>query len=678
VEGGLGRALRAEIQGLRAVAVLLVLGYHVWPSILRGGFVGVDVFFAISGYLITAQLLREAQATGSVSALAFWARRARRILPAALVVLQFCTVATFAVVSRVHWEAFLTEIRASALYMENWHLAGTAVDYLAADEAATPVRHFWSLSAEEQFYLAWPLLILAGARAGRRGIATVLAAVTVVSFAWSVRATIIDPASAFFITPARAWEFGIGGMLALAPAVPVTRSPARMALSWSGLLAIVVAAAAYSATTPFPGIAALVPVLGATAVIWAAAPVAPLRFGPAQFLGDISYSVYLWHWPLLVLTPIALDHSLTTPERLAVVGVAIFLGWLSKTAVEDPVRHGRFLMQRRAAWTFGAAGVATAAVAALAAVGAGELRDTIREARRNTSRVLERPPSCFGAAARDPIRRCDDRALRQLVVPTPVEAHEASNGPCTRVERGGPLTVCAFGTRKVHAVVTVALIGDSHASHWRATVDAVAEARRWRALSIAHTSCPLSTAVPDIPEPRRSECVRWRRDVREWLARHPEVTTVFVSESVASTVVVPPGRDPFDAQVQGYRDAWAHVPRSVARIVVLRDTPRALPHGATLECVERAMRNGLRAGRTCALPRSRALWPDPAAVAARRESPHISTVDLTPFFCDHERCFPVVGGALVHRDVSHMTAAFAETLAPYLLRELRALAGDRR
>jgi hypothetical protein len=257
-----------------------------------------------------------------------------------------------------------------------------------------------------------------------------------------------------------------------------------------------------------------------------------------------------------------------------------------------------------------------------------------------------------------------------VVVPTPVEARESPNAPCTRVERSGLLNVCAFGARKARATATIALIGDSHASHWRAAVDMAAESRRWRGLSIAHTDCPLSDAVPDIPEPRRSECVRWNAEVREWLARHPEVTAVFVSQSAAATVLAAPGKDRFETQVQGYRDAWAHIPRSVERIVVLRDTPRALSHGATLECVEQAMRQDRIAGEACALPRSRALWHDPAAVAAERGSLRVTTIDLTRFFCDDQRCFAVVGGVLVHKDVSHMTAVFAETLGPYLLREL--------
>jgi hypothetical protein len=429
---------------------------------------------------------------------------------------------------------------------------------------------------------------------------------------------------------------------------------------------IAVAAVAFSSATPFPGVAALLPAIGALAVIRAAATTAPLKPRPVQFLGDISYSVYLWHWPLLVLAPVVLERAATTLEQFAALALTILLGWLTKVAVEDPVRSGSFLVRRHPAWTFATMAVGTALVLALGSSGESELQRTIADARKGTERILDRPPSCFGAAAREPRRRCQETLA---VVPTPIEARGSPNAPCTRVERTGLLNVCAFGARRAQSVATIALTGDSHASHWRAAVDVVAEEKRWRGLSIARTDCPLSLAVREIPEPRRSECVRWRQEVLVWLGAHPEVTRIFVSQSVGGSVETAAGASQFEAQVAGYRAAWRLVPRSVRRIVVLRDTPRALPKGATLECVEDAMRARTHAGRACALPRAQALRPDPAADAAASE-PRARLVDLSRFFCDARRCFAVVGGALVHRDVSHMTTVFATTLGPHLLQAL--------
>ena len=205
-------ALRAEIQALRALAVALVLVYHLWPAVLPGGFVGVDVFFAISGFLITSLLLREAERAGSVSLRAFWARRARRILPAALLTVLVCALATIALVPLTRWQQFFAEMRASTAYVQNWKLAGDAVDYLAAANAPSPVQHYWSLSIEEQFYLLWPGLIGVAVRVtrgrpvqARRGAVTaVLAAATGLSLAYSIAHTSADPAAAYFVTPTRA------------------------------------------------------------------------------------------------------------------------------------------------------------------------------------------------------------------------------------------------------------------------------------------------------------------------------------------------------------------------------------------------------------------------------------------------------------------------------------------
>src|SRR3954451_1728218 len=226
--------VRPEIQGLRAVAVAVVVVCHFWPAALPGGFVGVDVFFAISGFLITSHLLREVARTGRVSLAAFWARRARRILPAALLVLALCALATLAFVPEVHRQQFFAEIRASTFYVQNWELAHSAVDYFAAGDGPSPVQHFWSLSAEEQFYLVWPVLILgAAALGGRRRIFTALAAVTVAGLAYSIHKAAADPAAAYFVTPTRAWEFAAGGLLAFAPA-----SRARPLVCVAGLASI--------------------------------------------------------------------------------------------------------------------------------------------------------------------------------------------------------------------------------------------------------------------------------------------------------------------------------------------------------------------------------------------------------------------------------------------------------
>ncbi|HSK34200.1 MAG TPA: acyltransferase, partial [Propionicimonas sp.] len=254
--------MRQEIQGLRAVAVLLVVLFHLWPDRVPGGYIGVDVFFVISGFLITSHILREVERTGSVSLAGFWARRLRRLLPASYVVLVVTAAGVLLLVPRVLWEQFFGEILAAALYVENWTLALNSVDYLAADNAPSPAQHYWTLSAEEQFYLFWPLLVLLGLWRGfdklnrRSGLDRrdgdrhsrmaavfgVLATVTAASLAYSLWVTATDPALAYFVTPARAWEFGAGALLAFAPAAaPHLGHAARALLGWGALVALLTA-----------------------------------------------------------------------------------------------------------------------------------------------------------------------------------------------------------------------------------------------------------------------------------------------------------------------------------------------------------------------------------------------------------------------------------------------------
>jgi SGNH domain (fused to AT3 domains) len=282
--------------------------------------------------------------------------------------------------------------------------------------------------------------------------------------------------------------------------------------------------------------------------------------------------------------------------------------------------------------------------------------------------VLAAHPRCFGAAARD----CDNPDLRDTVVPTPLQAAKRDNAPCGVIERKGTVTVCAFGPRPAHAARSIALVGDSHAVHWRPAFARLAAARRWRALSITRSGCSLSAAAPQLQGRALARCRAWKREVPRWLAAHPEVRTVFVAQHSGSRDTVRSGRDAFAAQVAGFRAAWGTLPSSVDRIVVLRDTP-TMP-GTTPTCVEQALSDRRRAATACDAPRSSALPPDPALEAARQEGARVRRIDLSRYFCDDRRCPPVIGGALVYKDVeSHITDVYAATLAPYLRREVDAL-----
>ncbi|GHI04271.1 hypothetical protein AQI88_25890 [Streptomyces cellostaticus] len=360
---------RPDIQALRALAVGLVVFTHVWPTQLTGGFVGVDVFFVISGYLISTQLIREIDSTGRVRIADFYARRVRRLLPAAFLVLISVVVAVRALVPRDRWADNADQVMASALYVQNWLLGAHPIDVTKV----TAVASYWSLSVEEQFYLCWPLLLLLlfKLRAPWARLASITG-LGLASLVWCIHLTTADPVSAYFITPVRVWEFVIGAVVALVGARFTLPTIAANAASLLGFAAIVGSAVHLTGLTPYPGSAALIPTLGAALVI--AGGTSPGRqwhtvltsSKPVQLLGDISYSLYLWHWPLLMLAPLAVSGGvLTSPVRLGIVAAALLLAYASKRLVEDPIRTWPLLAgSARLTFVAMAAGLATVCLTA--------------------------------------------------------------------------------------------------------------------------------------------------------------------------------------------------------------------------------------------------------------------------------------------------------------------------
>lgn len=334
---------RPELQALRAVAIAAVVIEHSWPGAAPGGYVGVDVFFVVSGFLITSQLMREHAATGLIRLRRFYLRRARRLLPSAAIVLVATAGMTFLVVPWREWREYFTEIGASALYVQNWAI-------LAGPDATTAVRHFWSLSVEEQFYFVWPLMLIAAialAVAVRRPralvVGVVLGVIAAASLAYSIVMTGLDYQVAYFSTFARVWEFAIGGLVALLP----LRIPGRWAdvALWLGLAAIAGAIFGIRDATAFPGVLALLPVLGTVAIIVASHEGVPgsaralVNLRPVQWLGAISYALYLWHWPVLLFAPLAIGVPSPTWFMVILLSGAVVLAWATTRFVENPVRR---------------------------------------------------------------------------------------------------------------------------------------------------------------------------------------------------------------------------------------------------------------------------------------------------------------------------------------------------
>lgn len=670
--------VRLEIQVLRAAAVTIVVLYHFWPHRLPGGFVGVDVFFAISGFLITAHLLTSQNSATGVSLLAFWARRARRLLPASLLVLGVTAVVTIVALPQTVWQQTLREITGSALYVQNWVLAADAVDYLAAENAASPVQHFWSLSVEEQFYLVWPLLFVAASllatkargRATARKLTLVLVVgVFVTSLAWSIHLTGVSPGTAYFVTTTRAWEFAAGGLLAFLGTAVRTAPSLRSTASWAGWLGLVTSCFVIDGTTPFPGIAAALPVLSSLIVIWAGTPDvawAPHRFlarGPVLFVGDTSYSIYLWHWPVLTVVSALLGEDFTWWIKLAFLSNIVFLAWLTYRYVENPLRSAPALRSPRETRTFIAMATAITLVVVPTLVTASALEAAAQSEVRAAQAAAEQETACFGAAALDPAQNCSASKPSGLV-PTPAAAvddkADAYTNGCIATNTGSELKTCSFGDGSKR----IALVGDSHMVSWEPAFQQLAEERDWTVQTFFKSACPHS-ASPTLQGGAEimASCRSWNADVDTAVAAAEPFDVVVVTHSVTAAQYASPAEE-----MSGYRQAWAQFTDRGAKLVVIRDVPR-VPEDTNV-CLAADASDPL----ACSLPREESLVGPDRMVEAAEGLPEATIVDMTDYLCDSSWCPAAIGGVVVFRDTHHLTKTFATTLSPYLGEALRGVA----
>ena len=666
-----------EIQGLRAVAVLLVLLFHLWPGHLPGGYIGVDVFFVISGYLITSLLLREVDRTGTVRLREFWARRARRLLPAAFLVLAVSAVGVLLLEPRLVWPQFFREILAAGLYVENWVLALDSVNYLAAENTPSPAQHYWTLSAEEQFYVVWPLLVLLAiwlaewwGKGRRVAIFAVLAVAVVASLAYSLWVTAHDPSRAYFVTPARAWEFGAGALLAFAP-VARGRPNLRIAVGWAGLVVLVGCGFVLDAGTPMPGTAAIVVVVASAAVIWVGAPQATysharlLSSRAGQWLGDISYSVYLWHWPLIILLPGLTGHRLTTLDRFSVLMATLGLAALTKVWVEDPVRRAQSFGLARPLVTFGYAGLAAVLLATLCLVPREVVlhEDALSVAAARD--FAKKPPPCFGAAAMDPrAKGCPDHALDDVIVPRPAAAVKdvPQYSACYARAFTKPTVPCRFG--KPDATVPhVAVVGDSHARVLMTALEPLVEQGRITADMFVIGECAWST-TPPADSAIGQQCGRWRAEVYPYLAAHAKDYDAMLTTARLVKLL-----GTHEERVRGMSEAWRAVTSQGVPVGVVRDNPgvesaRDNPNFCLADVAP------AQAAR-CAFTRTANVdrWFD-ALSAAQARTPGTILIDLVDLMCGDEQCPVVIGGVDVYSDGNHLTRTFARTLAPYLYRAM--------
>lgn len=638
---------RPDIEGLRGIAILLVLLFHAGLPWTPGGFVGVDVFFVISGFLITGKLWRESQQPGGLNITRFYAWRIRRLLPAALVAVALISLVGLLLAAPLDRSELAADGAASALSLANMRFIGS-VDYFAATSSPSPFLHFWSLSVEEQFYLVWPaLIVLLTWRGGgsRRLIAALLIGV-IASFALSMWLTDTSPARAFYLLPTRVWQLGVGGLLALIGVMGTSRRAG--AVAWAGLAAVAVAGVTLTAEVPYPGLAALLPTAGAVALLYGgAAPSGPARLlaaAPLRFLGKISYSLYLWHWPLLVLPIMFLERALTGVEIVASVAVAIGVSWLSWRFVEQPFRFGD-RSRRATSWSairIGVAGILTVAL----------FTQGFAAALPSSAVAVQPTPSPSGS----PVASDGPITLPADLTPTLASARDdeerlRSDG-CLAFERVTTPPDCEYGVKG--SAITIALVGDSHASHWFPAIEAVALERGWRLLTFVKVSCSFTTLV--------QRNLALKREYRECTTFNEATVARLNQIKPALTIIV--NRRTFRPITEGITSALAGAAlgEMVARIpgatAILVDTPD--PGRDVPACLSKHP-SDIRA---CLFTQDAA---DNREIGiAERVAAEVSgaqLIDLTTNICTEWPCSPISGSVLIYRDEDHMTETFSRSLA---------------
>ncbi|MGK2956459.1 MAG: acyltransferase family protein [Solirubrobacterales bacterium] len=660
-----GSTFRPDIQGVRAIAVILVLLCHARLPFAEGGFIGVDVFYVVSGFLITGLIVNEVDREGRLSLRGFYARRAKRILPMAATVVVFVAIVSFFVFSIPRQVAIGGDIFASAFFVLNWHLIAQGVDYFAVKEGLiSPLQHYWTLSVEEQFYVVWPILVVAvsstltrGGRHLKRNLLFVIVPLAAASLIYSISYSMTDPESAFLSTFARGWELAFGVILALVLPKKI-RLPGRLStvLAVSALIVIVGCTYLLGSSDPFPGWLALFPVLATVALLVAGAsqddgPVPTiLSTAPFQYVGNISYSLYLWHWPFVVFA-IAIWGDISPAWLVLVTLASTVPAAISSHYIEQPLHRSRSLSLRpRRALALGVACM-------LVTIGVSLIVTT----NRIDVDVLP-AEQARGAAALDggkfPIQTSTDR-----IRPNPIYAsYDRGNlfdDDCLLIGDDTVSPSCTYGNpdsdRKVVA------FGDSHALEYFPALEAIAEKEDWRLEGLTRGNCPPSDVDSgEICNSFRSNSIDRIKAERPDLVVIALATVLDLPIQIDGESVTGKARVPYLRQ--GLVRTINEIKESGAKVAVIGDQTRApfTPADCVSEnldnlgsCIFRRKKGGARSY-------------DRAAASLTGST----FIDPVPLLCRRNLCPSVIGDVVVYRDDYHLTATYATTLATWLSRSL--------
>ncbi|WP_349536215.1 acyltransferase family protein [Rhodococcus rhodochrous] len=672
-------ARRADIDGLRGLAIALVVIFHVWFGRVSGG---VDVFLALSGFFFVGTLLRTADSSAPLDPRPVLRRIGRRLLPPLVVVLTAVAAATVVLRPFTQWLDVADQTGASLLFFQNWHLARTASDYLAADPMVSPLQHLWSIAVQGQFYIAALVVVFGLAWLSRRmsvpvrlPLTVLLAVLTAASLAYAVLAD--RPQSwLYYDSAARAWELTLGGLLmCLSPWLRVPRA-LRIVLGALGLAVLLACGFVLDGNSLFPGPWALVPVGAAMALV-----VAGIRSGsgpdsdsgaehdtpsarllasaPMVRLGAIAYALYLWHWPVLIGYLIVRGHpSVGLVGGLVVIALSLLLAEASTRWFEDPIRRVDPPRPSRTAL------VGLVTVLAVALVGAANLWHThVDRSTEALDGIAALPTELYpGAAVFDPAVSTEAQPVQPPLLVAHRDLPPATLDNCIAQHTNRTPLTCTYGDPL--ATRRMVVVGGSHSEHWLAALDALGIEHGFRLDTYLKVGCPLSDPLaPLVEESPTVECDTWSTAVLAELRADPP-DYVFTT----STRTKDQGEGPGDFVPFWYVDLWETLADYGIPVVAIRDNPWLFRGDVAYRAADCLAGGGT--AETCGVPREEALDPIDPAVAASAHLPTVSLLDLSDKFCRQDLCRAVEGNILIYRDENHLTTTYVRTLTPELGRQL--------
>lgn len=640
------KRFRPELEGIRAVAALLVAVYHIWIGSVSGG---VDVFFIVSGYLITLSLISRIEREGRINFSENLLGLARRLLPLASTVILISAIMSIFLIPKAYWKQTITEMFSSMFYFQNWQLANDSVDYLAQNNEASPFQHFWALSVQGQFYITWPIIItvvsLLAKKVLKKPLRKTLLAVLIIIFtasiSYSIYITAVNQPWAYFDTFARAWEFSLGGILALVLPYISLHKMINLILGWLGLAIISFTGILLPVSSIFPGYAALLPTSGVILVIIASENSS--RFGVLnllgsklfQYLGSISYGFYLWHWPLLIFYfAYFKTDKVTFFAGTMILLISFVLSIVSIKYIEKPIREIDIKKSKKRLVK-----VIVALITPIILVGASW--SVYIQLSLNGEYTAEENPGA--RAISHNITAVPGAELKPTMLQAKEQLPEFYSNGCYTGGDSAAVTKCSFGVTE-NPAYTIALVGGSHSGHWFPALMAMSEELGLQIDVYNKDACRFS--ADDFEGKLTEECMEWNKNVMEPLMENPP-DLIFMTANNNSGDKVP----------KGYIDKWKEF-EGITTVFAVRDNPQ-MKEDPTV-CVEE------KSVEKCSVPREEVLskavpWENTEGLPS-----NVIFADMSDYFCVDNTCPPVIGNVLVFRDTHHITTLYSETLTPAL------------